>query len=433
MTQKEFKAAMIRGLGRCVMAVEKDPERYRKPVLWACGHDLSFDAQCEGSRAWYVYQMVCKYPDRSPFVAAAVGALERCRPGDCWQLAHLCGLLSRFAEDGDNTAQQALEDKYHALLVKLETRKTRRRPVFHERDALERLCVTLATEETACVRIAEDLGRLYLTRSYLQAGDFEWLYGTVEQKYGDRLRKAAKTSPEIACFLAREEAWLQTLATHTPERPALSQMRGGLRSRRLRFTGDRQTIDHYAELYRRATDPRERADGLMSFAVCPYPHDPAPILLDAKSADAELAHAAVLALGNICDPAVREFALREIREDPQGDTYLPLLTRNHQPGDEALLETLMEHALAEGDLDKLHGIHLQVLKIFDRGDTGPERLLPGIYETIPCGCCRRKVVRLMGERGVLTERTLEECLYDSDEDTRHYAAGYFKQPKAKDP
>lgn len=38
MTKKEFKAAMLRGLGRCVQAVEREPEKYRDLVLWACGN-----------------------------------------------------------------------------------------------------------------------------------------------------------------------------------------------------------------------------------------------------------------------------------------------------------------------------------------------------------------------------------------------------------
>ena len=35
MTKKEFKEAMLRGLGRCVIAVKKEPEKYRDLVRWA--------------------------------------------------------------------------------------------------------------------------------------------------------------------------------------------------------------------------------------------------------------------------------------------------------------------------------------------------------------------------------------------------------------
>ena len=57
MTKKEFKAAMRRGLGRCVMAVRQKPEKYRDIVLWACKRNLAYDAQSEGTRSWYAYTM----------------------------------------------------------------------------------------------------------------------------------------------------------------------------------------------------------------------------------------------------------------------------------------------------------------------------------------------------------------------------------------
>ena len=51
MTKKEFRQYMLKGRGCCVQAVSADPERWRSEVLWACGHEIAFDAQCEGSRA----------------------------------------------------------------------------------------------------------------------------------------------------------------------------------------------------------------------------------------------------------------------------------------------------------------------------------------------------------------------------------------------
>ena len=54
---------MLKGRGCCVQAVRRNPERYRSEVLWACRNEISFDAQCEGSRAWYVYQMIDCYED----------------------------------------------------------------------------------------------------------------------------------------------------------------------------------------------------------------------------------------------------------------------------------------------------------------------------------------------------------------------------------
>ncbi len=66
MTKKAFKEAMLRGLGRCVWAVRQEPKKYRDLVLWACRRNIAYDAQCEGTRSWYVYTMANCYADVEP-------------------------------------------------------------------------------------------------------------------------------------------------------------------------------------------------------------------------------------------------------------------------------------------------------------------------------------------------------------------------------
>ena len=93
MTKKAFKEAMLRGLGRCVIAVRKDPEKYRDIVLWACERNIAYDAQSEGTRSWYVYTMANAYADKTPFILAAKEALMKYRPNSGWDLLHLSELL----------------------------------------------------------------------------------------------------------------------------------------------------------------------------------------------------------------------------------------------------------------------------------------------------------------------------------------------------
>ena len=89
MTRNEFKAAMLRGLGRCVVAVQKEPEKYRDLVLWACKRGFAYDAQMEGTRSWYTYTMASAYRDKETFIHAAAEALQRYRPNGSWDLLHL--------------------------------------------------------------------------------------------------------------------------------------------------------------------------------------------------------------------------------------------------------------------------------------------------------------------------------------------------------
>ncbi len=63
MTKKRFREAMMRGLGRCVLELDhtEDVEKYREIVMWGCTHNLSYDTQCEGTRAWYLRELIRMY------------------------------------------------------------------------------------------------------------------------------------------------------------------------------------------------------------------------------------------------------------------------------------------------------------------------------------------------------------------------------------
>ena len=70
---------MQQGLGRCVLALREaeNIEKYRDIVLWGCLHNLSYDTQCEGTRAAYIYQLVSFFHDDAYFVAPTIAAFGK--------------------------------------------------------------------------------------------------------------------------------------------------------------------------------------------------------------------------------------------------------------------------------------------------------------------------------------------------------------------
>ena len=97
MTQAQCREALLRGQGRCLQSVQTDPARYAPLVLWACRHEHAFDAQCEGSRAWFIYQLIGCYEDKTPFLQAAINALDHAKPNGGWRIFYLAELLYCFA------------------------------------------------------------------------------------------------------------------------------------------------------------------------------------------------------------------------------------------------------------------------------------------------------------------------------------------------
>ena len=124
MTEKQCKEALLRGQGRCLQAVRQDPEKFRNVVLWACGHLVAFDPQCEGCKSVFVYELICCYDDRQPFVDALVESLHKSKSNGGWKTLYFAEVLSHFAADGFLDAQQALWEKYEVLYaVLLKNRK----------------------------------------------------------------------------------------------------------------------------------------------------------------------------------------------------------------------------------------------------------------------------------------------------------------------
>ena len=114
MNRKEFKRYMRQGLGRCVLTLRKSDniEQYREIVLWGCLHNLSYDTQCEGTRAAYIYQLASCFHDDAHFIAPTIDAFQKLPRHLDWTFCHFFELLRLFAEKGSVDAKNALYEKY---------------------------------------------------------------------------------------------------------------------------------------------------------------------------------------------------------------------------------------------------------------------------------------------------------------------------------
>ena len=419
MTKKQFKAAMLRGQGRCVWAVQTEPEKYRDLVLWACGQKISFDTQCEGTRAWYAFQMAKCYEDFTLFVSAAIAGLKKSRSNGGWEIAYFSELLQSFAQAGDSSAKEALWDKYQQLYDSLMARKRPKYGLFHERDDFEGLCITLATDKQSFLRMANDIGNLYRQRPFYSEWGFEQLYELKGKYYASSLTKLAKQSENLAAYLQAQHDWEKECEEQRSKHRDV-QKKGISLSLCLAKTADRETVLHYAELYRSQTDKRERAEALKAFGSCVYPEDPAPILADTLSDCKELEGAAWQALAQIRHPVVREFALENLERNKEA--AIAVMIKNYQPDDTKMLEEIVKSIPVDrAEIFGWHWIHMDVLNMEEDGQKAPASVLKHIYETTYCSNCRKEALGQLGKRRLLTDEILQECLLDSSEEIRSYA------------
>lgn len=407
MTTNDFHNALLQGRGTTVLAAKRDPEAYREEVLWACRELVAFDTQCEGSRAWLIYQLVCLYPDRTPFVRAACEALLRCPSDRSWHVASLAELVELFFQDGDQTAWKALMKKYRMLYHQMRRVGPPKEDCYWaERDDYERLAVTLGWNRDHCIGIAQDMGRLSLETEWLREWEFDWFYDAKARRYLRALTRGAQTDPLLAEFLrVHETAYQEGMNRRTTDR----------RNRLPWNCQDEERIQAAVEKYRSAAAPEEKIEALDAFRWTPYPADPAPILLDAQSDHEQLRRAAWKALADIRHPAVREFAIRHLYDE---EYAFHAFCCNYEPKDEpVLMERLRSVKLDFEENTSWHGDQMAVRKM----KKAPKAALEYIFDTTYCSWCRWDTLTELGKRRMLTPELLEECQYDANDDIRAYA------------
>lgn len=415
MTTTQFHNALLQGRGTCYLAAKSDPERYREEILWACRELMSFDTQCEGSRAWLVYQLVTLYPDPTPFVQAACDALVTCPSDGSWHIFSLAELVELFFQDGHQIAWQALMKKYRRLYHELRhigpPKDACRWPA---REDFEHLAVVLGWNRDHCTEIARDMGRLSLETEWCKDWPFDWFYDGKARKYLRSMTKSAETDPQLAEFLrVHEPAWQDLFAPRPKKRtrlPANCQ--------------DEEQLNAAVRTYLTASTPEEKVKALDAFHWTPYPSDPSPIIADTQSSHEPLRIAAWNCLGDIRHPAVREYALAHL-DTCEG---FAAFCANYEKKDESLLlDRLRSVPLDFEENTTWHGDQMAVRHI----KKPPKAALQYIFDTTYCAWCRWCVLEDIGRRRMLTQELLQECLYDANDDIRSYARRCINRRKPK--
>lgn len=460
MTKKEFKFRLERGLGSCIVELKRNPdkERYKDIVVWGCKHSLAYDIQFEGTRSWYLYQMIKLYEEWADFYEAVSGHLKLCCSRPRWKFVQYAELCARMAAGGYEPAGQRLDAVYAYLLDVLSQRKNRSGSgVFLERDNMEALCIVKVIFQYGSpgaarqeyVRIVNDLGSLFQKNEKLYSyecfsgfqQECEMYLGRAEvhrllNLYGDREGIAAYRKSMAARHKQyarpRDREWLSVDAVY--ERLRRGEWMGAGRDTPLYMAGTFQNqgkqeeLERLAGLYAEEQEIPVRTE-LLRFLTNHYGAellDVNCLIRDTRSESEELRRCAYLALGCIQAEEVRAFALEllsgNLKEDEKGYA-VNMLLRNYTSEDKELVIQCVKAVPVSGDRDEWHSVFRQALDLLgnQKVKKPPRELLPYMYENTLCSHCREYIVLEMGKRQMLTEELLEECRYDCNGVIRGYA------------
>lgn len=468
MTKKEFKYAMQRGLGRCVLELQCTDhiEKYRDIVLWGCMHELAYDAQCEGSRSFYLYEIIQLFPDVMPFLEAAAKRMHQCVTTTGWEFGQHCKLLALFAGDGNVFAIHALQQCYENLLGKLKRKRKRtKQGLFPERDNFEELCICIATyssDVSVCMErylaIVSDIGSLVSSNSLFIRWDFDWFQAACESSLGKQrviaaLKRRAEHSGEVHNYItamdAEKTSWNQNRAKRSNEIPVTAedvyeQLSEGKRAgstiplflvRRMQKSGREQEVQKLGAYYTAGTSEPVRIQLLKLLANrdCSYVLDTGQLISDSKSSNVELQDYAFQALGTIKKDLVYAYALELVSDQNRRADVIDMLAANYDYKDRELFVNLVKSIPVSYDDGEWHQVFSSVMDIFEDKSikNPPKELLFYMYENTLCSFCRCVVVKEMGHRRMLTDEILQECMHDSSSEIREYAGKRLEYRKTR--
>ena len=448
MNKKDFKRYMQQGLGRCACELKNTENitKYKDIVLWGCLHNLSYDTQCEGTRAYYVYGLTTFFNDDDYFVVPIIKAFENIPRREDHTFSHFCELLGCFAEKGSTDAKNALHKKYGELLSAL-TNKRRSSSYDFERDNFEQICITISSMEgkDAILRIAEDMGRLFRENPRYNGSDFDWFFSCIDQETGKRkldalLRSESKKSQNILSFyenyIKSQEA-LKRIVREREMTPSACDLENEVSSSgklsaasRVRFTRNASAEEKLilAESIISEPDDYAKAELLSVFAHSSesFSLSHGAIIEYSRSSCEKLRDNAFEVLTSCQSEEVYSYARRLLADRECVNYAVKMLLSNYKKEDkQLLLDELYKIPVDYSNESDWHSIGMHILGVKDQKVKLPGEFLCYIYETTLCSCCREYAVTELSKRRLLTKEMIEECRYDSNHSISEYVDRYY--------
>ena len=448
MNKKDFKKYIQQGLGRCVLTLQSsnDIEKYKDIVLWGCLHNLSYDTQCEGTRAFYIYHLTTYFKDEDYFLIPTIEAFEKIPRRSDWLFTHFTELLRRFAENGNKRAELALKQKYEYLLSVLLNKK-RFNSYDFERDNFERICITLSSlgGTDILLKIATDMGILFKKNPHYSGSDFDWFCSSMHNGIGEKklhnlLKRESKKSENILYFYEnylKSIEITQNIVRKPIEIPSTEDIKNEVISRGTLSPSSRVRFSRRAENEEKIKLAEEaiaevnldvKAELLSAFAFrdedFPLSHE--TVIEYSKSSHERLREVALEVLTNCQSDVVRKYALSLLADENYKEFALKMLLCNYISDIKQLLLTeLYKIKIDYKDNFYWHNIGSKILNVCDHNVRLPKEFFIYIYETTLCSCCREYAVRALAKHRWLTRDMIEECRYDSNYDISEYINRYY--------
>jgi len=399
-------------------------------VLNACLETQAYDAQCEDSRAAWMFEMIRNATAYPFFSSSIISALSS--PSDAYCITQLCDLAALMGKHGDVPVAEAL-----------------RAFVWSASNTSDELwgssAIITLDGVPAAIKVVRLLGAELLTQPDDYVSCLDNLTDEKKDLYSEIFSELQRLAPQdaaIAAYVAVEQERIdeeqledsmsdeerearrnsyraQSRDEHSADDViawAVAGQKNRYSYKRFGQYASQANLDLILERLRVETDPQVCRRLLWVFHSPCLEQIPPRIWELTHDASHEVRNAAFAALSFIKDPRLAELGRERLRDknfSVDEHNAIELFALNYQPGDEELILAAME-GLPLKDDDDAHAVGSSVQEVCDELELPAlAGLAQWIYETNPCTICRRHAVKFLMEVESLPPGVAKECLHDA--------------------
>jgi len=457
MVEKSFAHALRRGLGSAIVELKNNParEKYRDIVVRCCLMDIAYDTQVEGTKGYYLYTAVKTFDAPEIFLRSIA---EKFAKKLYWRLSEqLYDILCCFSNDGYKIAGEALEKKYNDLKKRLPAMRNYDKG-YCEREQLEKLMIRKTNDDFESFKqCVNDMGEMIIKRGNDDCLWYDWFLTDAEDKFGKKIfdfmkraenknisafyqaykksKSDENNKPDSFKIMTLDDLWQNYRPQRNvsrEERVTIEQLisrandlsmgkghspfRISLLSRKFARQAKKKELEALARAALNEPSDFIKTALLHTFSFVDFPLDFELLFAYTHSGNEHLREVAAKVLSRFKDKRIHALAL-QLFYDGQPENALTILEANFEIEDEALIR---KHILCSKRVS--HSMITSIIGIYERNKSNTcGDILLHFYRNAKCTHCRCDIVETMIKNDVMPQEILEECQYDSYDETRKIA------------
>lgn len=413
-----FKQNMLRGLGKCHIDIlnTNNKEIFREDILYGALNSISYYVYFEGTKCWYIYDLILGMQDNDYFENKIIEKLEKSKKLSIRTFNHLTDLLDQFAYDGSGRAKTVLEEQYQLLLNKKR----------FSSDDYEKLCNLIRIfndlyGDKKIDKVLDDVYRYKLTHKSFDVTNLWFIQSMVFNLDEVFISKIKAYFPEFDFEYNKNNIPIRL------ENVDMDDIRNSniedlsLCVRRLDKSYHNELIDYLLEI----NDKEKSIIIVKNLKISNKLFNEKIDQLLELIKKYDLQHQAYFLdfLARHKSKKLRSLAYKLIDNSTFKEQGIDLLISNHSKEDTEYLYRYFKSVSFNFNGHESHEYVSNIIKYFNNGgkDEKIKSLLIYYYENNYCSYCRKEIIDIMKKFNLLTDEIITEMKYDCNYDIRKMA------------